>query len=183
MLTLNITPTLTLIIILILTLPWTKNPIITLTLIKSLLLEISSQEQFSAGVHVNVGSPSMHYIVLKQNDIQSLIKKTLSHKIVLVNSTVFSWSSESAGNHQKTPSDLPAIVLNDIYCNAILPYRCQIMYITYGKVFGGTPNILMFWIFPENGSISERTVNPFSTGTGWTLYKVYGGFRISSGTD
>ena len=33
------------------------------------------------------------------------------------------------------------------------------MYITYGKVFGGTPNILMFLIFPENGSISERTVN------------------------
>ena len=33
------------------------------------------------------------------------------------------------------------------------------MYITYGKVFGGTPDILMFWIFPENGSISERTVN------------------------
>ena len=25
-------------------------------------------------------------------------------------------------------------------------------------------------------------VNPFSTGTGWTLYKVYGGFRISYGT-
>ena len=24
--------------------------------------------------------------------------------------------------------------------------------------------------------------NPFSTGTGWTLYKVYGGFRISYGT-
>ena len=22
-------------------------------------------------------------------------------------------------------------------------------------------------------------LNPFSTGTGWTLYKVYGGFRIS----
>ena len=38
-----------------------------------------------------------------------------SHKIVLVNSTIcFSWSSESAGNHQKIPSDLPAIVLNDI---------------------------------------------------------------------
>ena len=33
------------------------------------------------------------------------------------------------------------------------------MYITYGKVFGGTPNICMFWLFPENGSISERTVN------------------------
>ena len=26
----------------------------------------------------------------------------------------FSWFSESAGNHQKTPSDLPAVVLNDI---------------------------------------------------------------------
>ena len=23
----------------------------------------------------------------------------------------------------------------------------------------GTPNIFMFWLFPENGSISERTVN------------------------
>ena len=33
------------------------------------------------------------------------------------------------------------------------------MYIIYGKVFGGTPNICMFWLFPENGSISERTVN------------------------
>ena len=33
------------------------------------------------------------------------------------------------------------------------------MYITYGKVFGGIPNIFMFWLFPENGSISERTVN------------------------
>ena len=26
------------------------------------------------------------------------------------------------------------------------------------------------------------TLNPFSTGTGWTLYKVYGGFRFSYGT-
>ena len=33
------------------------------------------------------------------------------------------------------------------------------MYITYGKVFGGSPNIFMFWLFPENGSISERTIN------------------------
>ena len=33
------------------------------------------------------------------------------------------------------------------------------MYITYGKVFGGTPKIFMFWLFPENGSISEWTVN------------------------
>ena len=23
----------------------------------------------------------------------------------------------------------------------------------YGKVFGGTPNIMMFWLFLENGSI------------------------------
>ena len=32
----------------------------------------------------------------------------------------------------------------------------------YGKVFGGgggTPNIVMFWLFPENGSILEQTVN------------------------
>ena len=33
------------------------------------------------------------------------------------------------------------------------------MYIAYGKVFGGTPNIFMFWLFPENESISERTIN------------------------
>ena len=32
------------------------------------------------------------------------------------------------------------------------------MYITYGKAFGGTPNILIFWLIPANGSISERTV-------------------------
>ena len=45
---LNVTPilTLNLILILILTLPKTKNPIITLTLI-SLLSEMSSQEQLS----------------------------------------------------------------------------------------------------------------------------------------
>ena len=31
----------------------------------------------------------------------------------------------------------------------------------YGKVFRGTLNIFMFWLFPENGKwkISERTVN------------------------
>ena len=71
----------------------------------------------------------------------------------------FPWSSESAGNHQKTPSDIPAIVLNDILkCNIA---QCQIiiMYLTYGKVFGGTPNIYMFWLFSENGSNSERIIN------------------------
>ena len=41
------------------------------------------------------------------------------------------------------------------YC----PWQILIMYITYGKVFGGTPNISMFWLFPENGSISEQIVN------------------------
>ena len=59
-----------------------------------------------------------------------------------------SWSSESAGNHQKTPSDLPAIVLND-FCNAILPSGKLSLCITYGKVFGGTPNMFMFWLFSE----------------------------------
>ena len=33
------------------------------------------------------------------------------------------------------------------------------MYITYGKVFGGTPKMFMFWLFPENGRNSEQTVN------------------------
>ena len=47
------------------------------------------------------------------------------------------------------------------YCNAILPHGKLSLctYITYDKVFGGTLNIFMFWIFPENGSISERTVH------------------------
>ena len=33
------------------------------------------------------------------------------------------------------------------------------MYITYGKVFEGTPNIFKFGLFSENESILERTVN------------------------
>ena len=36
------------------------------------------------------------------------------------------------------------------------------VYITYGIfvwAFGETPIMLMFWLFPENGSISKRTVN------------------------
>ena len=37
--------------------------------------------------------------------------------------------------------------------------------------------------FPDFYGISVVLyLNPFSTGTGWTLYKVYGGFRISYGT-
>ena len=50
------------------------------------------------------------------------------------------------------------------YCNAILPNGklslCAYC-ITYGKVFGGnSKTFFMFWLFPENGSISERTVCP-----------------------
>ena len=50
---------------------------------------------------------------------------------------------------------LPVIRGNNAQC------QIAIMYITYDKVFGGTPNIFVgtFWLFPENGSISEWTVN------------------------
>ena len=41
----------------------------------------------------------------------------------------------------------------------IAQWQFIIMYITYGKMFGGIPNTFMFWLFPENGSISKRTVN------------------------
>ena len=33
------------------------------------------------------------------------------------------------------------------------------MYITNGRVFGGTPNILIFWLFLDNLSISEQTID------------------------
>ena len=33
----------------------------------------------------------------------------------------------------------------------------RIRYIAYGKVFGGTQKKFMFWLFPKNGSLSERT--------------------------
>ena len=72
-----------------------------------------------------------------------------------------SWSAESAGNHQKTPSDLPAIVLKDIivmqYC-PVANYHYVHNLWAMAKCLGGTPKIFMFWLFPENGSISERTV-------------------------
>ena len=47
------------------------------------------------------------------------------------------------------------------------------MYITYGKVFRGTPNILKFWLFLENGSISERTA----------VNRALGGIPIDRGSD
>ena len=33
------------------------------------------------------------------------------------------------------------------------------MYITNGRVFGGTPNILIFGLFLDNLSISEQTID------------------------
>ena len=71
----------------------------------------------------------------------------------------FSWSSESAGNHQKTPSDLPANVLNDILykCN-VAQWQIIIMYITYmyGKVFGGDSEhfyvLVIFWKWKHFGA-------------------------------
>ena len=33
------------------------------------------------------------------------------------------------------------------------------MYITNGRMFGGTPNIVTFWLFLENLSISEQTID------------------------
>ena len=42
------------------------------------------------------------------------------------------------------------------------------------------------WLRPRNPPVKKakfyQKINPFSTGTGWPLYKVYGGFRISYGT-
>ena len=42
--------------------------------------------------------------------------------------------------------------------------------------------ILLFNIHVGQFLFFVQIVNPFSTGTVWTLYKVYGGFRISYGT-
>ena len=33
------------------------------------------------------------------------------------------------------------------------------MYITNDRVLGGTPNILIFWLFLDNLSISEQTID------------------------
>ena len=33
------------------------------------------------------------------------------------------------------------------------------MYITNGRVFGGTPSSLIFWLFLDNLSISEQTID------------------------
>ena len=54
-----------------------------------------------------------------------------------------------AGNHQKTQSDLPAIVWNDIVMQNC-PIMANYHYVhdnLDGKVFGGTPNILCFGYF------------------------------------
>ena len=47
--------------------------------------------------------------------------------------------------------------LNDkLQCN-IAQWQLIIMYITYGKVFRGTPNIFMFWLFPESTGNHQKT--------------------------
>ena len=70
-----------------------------------------------------------------------------------------SWSAESAAHHQKTLINLPALVLNDVFsCNNVKWLNIA-MYITYGRVFGRTPNILIFGLFLENESNLEWTMN------------------------
>ena len=48
------------------------------------------------------------------------------------------------------------------------------MYMSKKKYFKGANRAIEI--------ILKASFNPFSTGTGCTLYKVYGGFRISYGT-
>ena len=83
-----------------------------------------------------------------------------SHKIVLVKKDkTFSWSAESAAHRQKTPINLCSTCLNDVFsCNNVKWLNIS-MYITYGRVFGGTPNILIFGLFLENESNLEWTMN------------------------
>ena len=47
---------------------------------------------------------------------------------------------------QIIPINLPAIVLNNIFVCYNVKWQNITMYITYGRVFGGTPNILIFWV-------------------------------------
>ena len=73
----------------------------------------------------------------------------------------FSWSAESAAHRQKTPKNLCSTCLNDVFsCNNVKWLNISTcMYITYGRVFGGTPNILIFGLFLENESNLEWTMN------------------------
>ena len=58
-----------------------------------------------------------------------------------------SWSAESAAHRQKTLINLPALVLNDMFsCNNVKWLNIA-MNITHGRVFRGTPNILIFGLF------------------------------------
>ena len=62
------------------------------------------------------------------------------------NYKTLSWSSESEAHFRKTLINLPAIVLNNIFLCYNVIWQNITMYITYGRVFGGTPNILIFWV-------------------------------------
>ena len=78
-------------------------------------------------------------------------------KIVLVNSTN-KFLDLQKGRKSSENTIRPSCNCLEWQCN-IAQWQIIIMYITYhGQVFGETPNIFMFWLFPENGSISERTV-------------------------
>ena len=56
-----------------------------------------------------------HFIIISLASVDSHVFMTLKPQDSFGEfNNFFSWSSESVGNHQKTPSDLPAIVLNDI---------------------------------------------------------------------
>ena len=45
------------------------------------------------------------------------------------------------------------------YCPVMQVANYHYVHNLWQRVFGGTPNICMFWLFPENGIISERSVN------------------------
>ena len=84
-----------------------------------------------------------------------------SHKIVLVKSQnfllIFRKCRKSSENTIRSSFNCFEWHIVMQYC-PVANYHC-VHIITYGKVFRGTPNIFMFWLFSENGSISERIVN------------------------
>ena len=58
----------------------------------------------------------------------------------------FSWSAESAAHRQKTLINLPALVLNGVFsCNNV-NWLNIVMYITYGRVFGGDSEHFDIWV-------------------------------------
>ena len=61
----------------------------------------------------------MKFILINGEQFLSLLMNTIIAQLKPQDSfgdfkKYISWSSESAGNHRKTSSDLPSIILNDI---------------------------------------------------------------------